>query len=395
MFHLFDVLQLPTHLHLLSQTSINDCIGTAFTKDSYTLSCANHLSQETAKNWDLIWDNKIGTAGGEFVAAMNISRYIAGPAVVLWGINAIKDLYRNGIATGWQQGVAAVILVMVLYTNQASVLRQTTLAVRALFNYQNSLVLDATNASSQYEEHLSELMDYRMSEDKIREIRSQCDGMTTNQTFTNCLEEANIAAAAAIKEFEAAHPLGKFGAQLSVFAQGIIDEPLKAASKAVKDATVVATLGPAAYVGGYLYNAGTSIVTQGVLSGMNYVAQNVVELSWLLTALVAPIPLALSFYPGGRGALIAWAVGYMTLGLFKINLNLATSVMVSMLYERGPGAGTTDLMLLSFGVIGIAGLMTAGGGMAIFNGIMAGIAAATMAAVNVTARAAGAVIKGG
>ena len=394
MVNLFDLLHLSAPLDFIGQTSINDCIGTAFTKDSYTLSCANHLSQETAKNWDLMWNNKIGIAGGEFVAAMNISRYIAGPAVILWGANAIKNMHRNGMASGWQQAASVVILVMVLYTNQAYVLRQSTLAIRALFNYQNRLVLEATNASSQYEQHLAEIIDYRMSEDKIREIRSQCDGMTTNQTFKNCLEEANVAAAAAIKEFETAHPLGKFGAKLNVFAQGIIDEPLKAATKAAKEATVAATLGPAAYVGGYLYNVGTSMVTQGMLSGMNYVAQNVVELSWLLTALIAPVPLALSFYPGTRGALIAWVVGYMTLGLFKINLNIATSVIVSMLYERGPGAGTTDLMLLSFGVIGIAGLMTAGGGIAIFNGIMGGIAAVSLAVVNIGASAAKGVIGG-
>ena len=59
-------------------------------------------------------------------------------------------------------------------------------------------------------------------------------------------------------------------------------------------------------------------------------------------------------------------------------MNIASSLIVSMLYDRGPGAGTTDLMLLSVGVIFIASLMTAGGGYAIFNGIMTAVTTATL-----------------
>jgi hypothetical protein len=351
------------------------------------LNCATELSKLTAQEWNAIWQAKIGTAGPEFTALMNISRYIAGPAVVLWGISAIRDMYRNGIADGWQRAVAIVILVFVMYSDNAAVMRNSTLAIRSLMNYQNEIVLELTNQDSQYESKLGQMADYRIVEDSITEFRSQCNGKTSNQEFLACLTEADQKAEAIIKEYEAAHPGSRWAQPLKDFLGGIIKNPMNSVSQAVAIGGATVLTGPVGGIAtaGVVTTAGSTLIINGILAGMNYLAQNVVELTWLFTAVIVPVPLALSFYPGTKGSLIGWAVGFLMVGLFKINLNIASSLIVSMIYERGPGAGTGDLMILSFGVIFVASLMTAGGGYALFNGIMSGVTAVAMTAVRVTA----------
>ena len=373
--------------HLLGQAApvtpldvTAECLRGTFGPDSAGLNCSSELSKLTAQQWENIWQQKVGQASPEFLALMNISRYIAGPAVALWGISAIRDLYRNGIAEGWQRLAAVVVLVFVLYSGDAEVMRQTTLAMRSLMNYQNQIVLDLTNAGSQYEQKLAEMADYRLDEDAVREYRAQCNGKTSNEELLACLNEADKLAVAKIEEYEKAHPGSKWIQPLKNFAEGAIKNPIGVLTKAITSGTVAAIAGPVGGLisAGFLSNSGSTLITNGILAGMNYVAQNVVELSWLFTAIIVPVPLSLAFYPGGKGALIGWAVGFLTIGLFKINMNIASSLIVSMLYDRGPGAGTTDLMLLSVGVIFIASLMTAGGGYAIFNGIMTAVTTATL-----------------
>lgn len=381
-------------IHLLAQAPSStdvavECMKGVIDADSAGLNCSAELSKFTAAQWDGIWEQKVGQASPEFLSLMNISRYIAGPAVALWGISAIRDLHRNGIAEGWQRLAAVIILVFVLYSDDANVMRQTTLAMRSLINYQNEQVLELTNAGVQFEQRLAELTDYRNAEDTVRELRSQCDGKTTNGELLACLEEADEKAQLAISEYKARYPeSNKWANSLSNFVTQAIEDPIGTVANATTKIALPLLFPPAAIVGGFLSNSAATLTTNGILASMNYVAQNVAELTWLFTAIIVPIPLALAFYPGGNGALIGWAVGFLTVGLFKINLNIASSLIVSMIYERGPGAGTADLMLLSVGVIFIASLMTAGGGYAIFNGIMTAITTVSLGIARLGASAA-------
>ena len=381
-------------LHLIAQAPSStdvaaDCMRGVIDADSAGLNCSAELSKFTAAQWDGIWNQKVATASPEFLALMNISRYIAGPAVALWGISAIKDLHRNGIADGWQRLAAVIILVFVLYSNDASVMRQTTLAMRSLINYQNETVLELTNAGSQFESRLAEITDYQNAENIVRELRSQCDGKTSNAELLDCLQKADEQAQAAVSDYKSRYPTSsRWANNLSNFVTQAIEDPIGTVAKATTRVALPLLFPVSAIAGGFLSNSIATLTTNGILASMNYVAQNVVELTWLFTAIIVPVPLALAFYPGGKGALIGWTVGFLTVGLFKINLNIASSLIVSMIYERGPGAGTADLMLLSIGVIFIASLMTAGGGYAIFNGIMTAVTTVTLGMARLGATAA-------
>ncbi|MEM6453016.1 MAG: hypothetical protein AAF703_22200 [Cyanobacteria bacterium P01_D01_bin.105] len=393
----YDVL--PHLLNAVGQidpSTVQECLGSTFSNNSTALSCGSQFSEYTAQQWDAIWQQKVGAASPEFVAAMNISRYVAGPAVALWGITALRNLARNGLADSWQQMAAVSILVLVLYADNASVMRQTTLAARQLINYQNQSVLQLANEGNQFEKKLAEITDYRLSESAIIAQRDQCNGIENNAVLLACLENANVRAQAIIDDYYQNHPGGKLGAVLTDYVRDVIANPVQF----LKDngVTIVATtvggpaVGTAVAVAGKVATSGVSLAAQGILASMTYVTANIIELAWLFTAIILPIPLALSFYPGGRSALVGWAVSFLTLGLFKINLNMASSLIVSMIYERGPGEPTIDLLLLSLGVIVLALGMTAGGGLAIFNGITTAMGQAAGFAVQLGATAAGVVL---
>ena len=350
------------------------------------------IQKQIAEDWNEIWRLKVGLASPEFQAMMNISRYIAGPAVALWAVTAIKDLHRNGMANGWQRLAVIVVLVTVLYANNAEIMRKTTLAARQLINYQNTLVLQLANDGASFELKLDEILDYQQNIDAVIEARSQCNSKTTNRELLDCLQEAEAKAQSVIDQYNAAYPGGKYGKALKKYVTNAIEEPSQLIGEAIAVGGATVAAGPVGtivatgvIVGARVANSAITQTTQAILSSMNSLVQQIVELAWLFTAVIVPIPLALAFYPGGTSALIGWAVGFLTLGLFKINMNMASSIIVGMIYERGGGAGNLDLMLLSVGVIILALGMTAGGGLAIFNGLTTAIAGATLGLVQLSA----------
>ena len=389
--HTFDLaaqVPTPTNAELAKE-----CISGVFSDSSAALTCGGALSKYTASQWDAMWAQKIGSSSPEFLAMLNISRYIAGPAVALWGISAMKSLYRNGIQDGWQQMASIIILVLVLYGNGAAVTRNLTLAARSLINYQNEQVLALTNQGFLLETKIAELTGYIADAEKIKEFRSQCIATVTDQELVTCLENANVQAQSAIDDYASRTSNGSLVDRLRQLTDDLIESPLASAISIANQTTGAIVqnapqgLSPAlAIVQNIPLSSGIGALTsQGILAGMTYLAANIIETAWLFTAIVVPIPLALAFYPGGVSALIGWAVGFLSLGLFKINMNVATSIIVSMLYEREPSINANlDLMLMSLGVIVLALGMTAGGGFAIFNGIMTGVSAVTLGIVNMT-----------
>lgn len=357
-----------------SLESIRECTGSLFGVDSLALNCGAAMSKYTAATWDQNWQEKVAVASPEFIALLNISRYIAGPMIGLWAYRALNNFYRNGLANGVTELAIALILIFGLYANDGLVVRNSALAVRALFNHQNTLILEMANSASNYEARLYEISNYVLTEQALVEARSQCNGITNNDELFACYQAAEVRAQDVLESYTAAEGTSLWLARLNDYAQRTISNVLQD-PQANNNLT------------GVNANPIIQIVLEGVLASINSVIQNLVELAWLLTAIIAPIPIALSFYPGGRGAMISWAIAFLSPGLFKINLNIATATVVTMMYNRGPTDQLGDLILLTIGVPLLASAMTAGGGLAIMNGITSAIAGVTMGILRLSTNA--------
>lgn len=398
-------LALPLDVHLLAQAAepeaAKGCLQSVFkASESVALSCGVSMSQENAAAWDAIWNLKIGEASPEFLSAMNISRYIAGPAVVLWAVAGLKGFMRNQLSETWPQFLIAAVLVGVLYGNQASMVRSTVMATRALINWNNNQILELANAGNRYENKLTELADFTLVDNEITQYREQCNGLTNNQAMLDCLERAEQLADAALEDYIELHGETRFTIALRNVTKNLIQDPKEFVAGVIAEGGAVgagaAVGGPvgAAVVGGVILlgkvaNSATGLIAEGSLAYMTSLVQNIIEGAWLFTAVIVPVPLALAFYPGTRGVLTGWVIGFLSLGLFKMNLNLASSLIVAMLYERGPGEPVLDLALLSLGVVVLAFSMTAGGGMAIFSALTSVISGVTLGIVNISSPGAG------
>ena len=353
--------------------TVQDCASSVISVDSFALNCGAVYSDYVAQNWDINWQDKVGVASPEFIALLNISRYIAGPMLALWLANAMNNLWRNGLNDSWTEIASVLLLVTALYVNDGSFVRQSTLAARSLLNYQNSLILQLANAGENFEAKLYEIADYTMAEQAIVELRGQCNGITNNDDLLVCMQGAEVQAQEILDKFKTAD-----GGQSSW-----LDSLTNYA-----DQTIGAFLdNPAKLnIAGAITYPFVKTAIEGILASINGVVQNLIELSWLLTAIIAPIPLALSLYPGGRNAALGWVSAFLSVGLLKINLNIATATVIGMLYNRGPADGLADLILLSLGVPVLAFAMSAGGGLAIFSGVSTLVSTVSLGLINLATR---------
>ena len=373
---------------IVSEDAIWECVNT--TTDTIALSCGDTLSTAQAENWDRMWNTKLGAASPEFISMLNISRYIAGPAIAYWFIYAIIKLRRNGLAEIWTDIVPVIMVASLLYTNNAQVPRQMILAMRSLMNYQNSQVIQLVNAANisdgmigEAEDKYKEIVDFDLMYTALTEERAQCNGETRNTEMLVCLENANETANELIEKFVEEHGETRFTSKLREFVTNTINNPMDRL-KAVLTAELTAD--DIEKLIGKVANPLISAAMGGIMAMTNQIAQYIVELSWLYTAIILPIPVSLAFYSGTRKIFIAWIVGFLTLGFFKLNLNIATSLVVAMSYSRGPSEPAFDVILLGFGVLVMAFGMTAMGGMAIMAGINAAIGGITLGVVNFVAR---------
>lgn len=394
---LFHSFSLHTYTFDLAQTpglpidldTAKRCLSAVTSEDKYALGCGKALSEYAAASWDALWAKKIGAiAGGEFQSMVNISRYIAGPAVGLWFIDMIKGLERNGLQEAAPKFVTIVALVWMLYANDAFLVRETIMATRGLINYQNSEVLESANQIEQFEDHLQELTDFNQARGILIQKRAECNGFTRNGEMLECLEEAKNAAEEEVKRYAAAHPNGGLLSNLKEYIGSAIDSPIDFIKGVIGDTVEDVLLAPVRGIA-FVTNPIVEFGMQTYLAGLNGGIQYLIEVAWLFSAVVVPIPIAVALYPGGRSVLIGWLISFASLGFLKINLNIATSLVVSMLYARGPGDPVIDLMLLSLGTLGLAFGMTGLSAFATFIGIQQTYSAIAQGALSLAARAAG------
>lgn len=375
---MFEVLP---HFTLLAQAdpsvldAIGQCTSSFFSADSIALNCGAAMSEYVAANWDATWQAKLGQPSAEFIILLNISRYIAFPMVAWWAVMAIRRFFVNGLADGVLEFAVAIFLVFMLYSNTGQPIRQATLAVRSLVNFQNIEALRIANNLEQYEAKIAEVADYENIHQTLTDYRSQCLGLPRNEEVRECLQSAGVRADDAIADFMDQHSDGN-----GLWSDGLV----RWAQVAIKSLLIGSLPAPLTVPIGVFSNPPGNVFIQGLLATINGVVQNLVELAWLLTAIIVPIPLAVALFPGGRGAFISWAVSFLSLGMFKINLNIASALIVSMVYTRGPGDTLADLMLLSIGVIVLAFGMTAGGGLVLLNGISSAISTASLGLLRVS-----------
>ena len=363
---------LPFHIAQTGSAvdTVTDCVSPFFSKSEFALSCGSALSEQMARGWDKTWDLFITNPNGIYIALVNIGRIFALFSIILF----IYQFLRNALSDESYNSLSDLIwpiIVIVLLANDAALLRQSSSAIRAIINQTNTDVVTLADNALQFEKHLDEVINFTSAENVLRDIRSQCNGITDTAQLNTCLEEANQRAQAVVTAYTTAYPASVFGNRLLAFVQSAITD--------IKDnPAILIDVGLAR-----LSNSVVNIAVQTILAALQSAFQYLVELSFLLTAMLGPLALGLTLSPMGGKPLYAWIIAFFSVGLAKLSFNIVSAILVTMIYESGPLDPMVDMLLLGLLSPVLSFAIAAGGGMAVFNGILSTVQQITMGLIPV------------
>lgn len=293
-----------------------------------------------ASAMDNLWNEVLG--GGLYLAIANLGTFFAVGTLVIfivqWG-QAIADSgdYKPLTEIIWP------ILVIALLSNNGTALAEATNGLRGIINQANQTLLATVSASVSLQEAYQMVAGEVGAQSAIESLASNCKTIADPVEQQNCLTEAATQAQDLAQGLQTPPSSG-----FSKFVQGLQD-PVGAGISAISSTIQLAL--------------------RGWLMAFGIAFQWVVEISLLLTGLLGPLAVGLTLMPVGSKAIYAWLIGFFTVGMVKINFNIISGLVATMVVN----AGANDPMIFAFatGLISpiLALGLAAGGGMAILNSI--------------------------
>jgi hypothetical protein len=329
------------------------------------------VSERATESWDFLWDATL--SGGLYRIMANVGATIAVMSLMFFIVNFAKQMMQSE-AVDWVLGeLVYPMMVILMLSNGGGNLALLSQGMRTTINYYNNQILEAVSSQINFDVALSQLADFSTANAQLNSMRSQCNTISDNQKLIECLDEQALNARVLVEEYKRKHPQMPEWAQYLLDKTGIskIDpsKPLESVGTlAVSAATFNASL-----LADFSSNA-LLIGIEIVLATMQGCFQQLIEVSFLLTALIGPIAVGASLLPFGTKPIIAWVTGFFSLGMCKLCLNIITGLIAIATLRTGPTVDTLGVALM-LGLLAplLAFGMAAGGGMAVFNGVTSAI----------------------
>jgi hypothetical protein len=287
---------------------------------------------------DKLWNDVLGNSGGLYAAICKLGLLFAVGALLLWVVQWAKAMADDAVANPISE-VIWLVLVVALLANNGVLLSQCSLQLRGIINTTNQTILQATSSSVSLQEAYRQITTEVGAEDAARGLLDQCASMADPQQQQACVDNAKQQAQQISGSLEKP-PSNRFQAFLDKFNVGQIFQ------------TNVFQL-----------------AVRGWLIAFSIAFQWMVEISMLLTALLGPLAVGGSLLPVGQKAIFAWITGFLSVGMVKLSFNIISGLVAVMVLN----AGESDPMIFAFatGLISpiLALVLSAGGGMAIFNSL--------------------------
>lgn len=323
------------------------------------------LSRATAAVWDSSWQSALN--GPLYTTLTRLGLTLA----VLCGAVFLLQFTKNMLEDETNRSLSElfwIVVVFVLLFNNGAALAGVTTLMRSMVNTTNEQVIGVISQDIRVDKILSAMANYASVRGQIAELSHRCDSFTTNDKVQECLKKVEQDAQTALNAVPADERAGAWYEQLVKFAAAAIQNPLGTLADAATTAAATALKATTAPL---------LTLVQIILMACQVAFQHLIEASLLLTALLGPIAVATSLLPIGAKPLYAWITAFWSLGICKLSLNIITGLIAVATYNTGP----KDLFpaSIALGIFApVAALaLSAGGGMAIFNGIVAAIGTTT------------------
>ncbi len=337
----------------------------------FALRNSDEVSQQISASWDAVWESCLN--GGVYRAIANIGSLLALISIAFFVVDFAKKWLQGG--NDWViSELIFPLIVIVLLANGGQNLAQATLGIRNIINYYNNEVLQFISSSVDLQSNLQSLSEYSEAQTIIAGLRGQCDGIVDQQKLGECLELTRQSSEEILALYRQRHG-------------DTAPEWVRALEQRVQQASANPNgipMGANPLVTGLALSLISSLV-EGFLLAVQAAFQLLVEVSFLLTALIGPIPVGLTILPFGAKPMFAWLSGFGALGLCKLSLNLMIGIVASVTLQSGPNAIDPIISGVLLGILCpiLAFAIASGGGFAIFQAI-------SSTAVSVAGGAAGA-----
>jgi hypothetical protein len=298
--------------------------------------------------WKLQWDFALN--GKVYATLADVGRGFALLSLFISLIQFFRDASEESRSIdGRNRSVTEFIwpiIVVFLLSNQAKFLRDSTVGVRDAINGVNDTVL-ATNfkpggqsLATQFENATRE----GAIQEQIGAVLNRCVGAADSGTQTNCVRNAGTLVDNIVSKYK---PKGEPSPGFTQFVDNVKTALNEQENQENPDPTVLNT---------FITDADEAKQRREQLT-QQVGFQNLIELTFLLTGLLAPLAVGLSILPVRAKPLYAWFAAFFAVGLTKIIFNFSLGVVASLLF----GAKVLDFFLLSnlagtFIPIGSAGL---------------------------------------
>lgn len=280
-------------------------------------------------------------------AVVAVSMMAAVVLVSFWSLQWYEQIMEEGFSSGIVKEMAFPLIVILMLNNNGAMLASSSLALRNVSNNLNSRVLSVTRNGITLKEAIR--------------------GVNADQTFILAAKTA-IAECEKLQEVEVDENNNKTTPRQNCKKK--INQEIKAQAeeyKRKKGIKSTSNWNPLDIAGGFV-----NVIVQGlsyiIFSGLSAAFQFVVQLSFLLTAYIAPIFLVLSMLPLGAKPIFTWLSGWLALGLVMISYSIIVGIAASSIVNS-PSNNPLLLQLIQavFSPI-LAVAIGTGGGMALFSG---------------------------
>ena len=288
------------------------------------LNAGETISQAVSDSFDRLWDQVL--SGPLYAIINNVGLFFALVTIGFWCVMLYRALDQNDLRPGMTELIFP-ILVIFLLANGGQNLARATLGMRGVINGVNQQVIQTVGASVDFQRTLTNLASYSSAKSQVSQLANQCNGITKNEELQLCLQDAQAKAQQLISQYSTNNPPPAWIQDIQRSAQGIADTfsiYADGAGGGISGA-VAGGLG----VLGDFSTAPFLIAAEAVIVATQGAFQYAIEVSMLMTALLGPIAVGLSFLPLGAKPIYAWLTGFWSLGICKLSLNIITGLVAT------------------------------------------------------------------
>ncbi|MGH2412547.1 MAG: hypothetical protein ACRDEA_02395, partial [Microcystaceae cyanobacterium] len=324
------------------------------------------------------WQDSFNFGSGATVSGEILFSYlcflgfaVAAGCLIFLGIANLKLLYEGNYSE-YLLNLLWPLLISILLSNNGQLLAQTCFEGREFINVVNQKVLESVLTGVNLQETFAQLQQAVGSRLVVSDYFQQCEYLSGDEQLA-CLKETAVKLKDELAKLPANTSASSFLSQL-VDALGALGSAVSLGDFNPFDPSS----GIPAQVGKKIGSLMTPVWESAVFSllgGFMQAYQHFLEISLYLTAMVSPLAVGGSLLPIGARPLLAWTIGFFSIGLAKLAFNLTAGLAA---VAAANGSTLMDDQMYLYVIFGFFAPMLSGGlsvlgGLALWNSLTGAI----------------------